>query len=68
MSSAPTQLTTTPDQQDPRHEHFFCEAGYDLWGYDANGHYKTTFDRAPFTRPPFPTCQLCDDALPCPDA
>jgi len=35
-------------------EHVFCDAGFDLWGYDRNGKYDPTFDRAPFQTSPYP--------------
>lgn len=45
--------------------HEFDSNGYDLWGYDRNGHYNSTFDRAPFQASPHPTCAKCDNGEPC---
>lgn len=36
-------------------EHVFGPEGYDVWGYDADGNYNPTWDRAPFQRSPFAT-------------
>jgi hypothetical protein len=41
-------------------EHFFDEQGFDLWGYNRQGHYDTRHDRAPFQNSPFPHCEHCD--------
>lgn len=35
-------------------EHVFCDAGFDVWGYDRDGKYDSTYDRAPFQNSPYP--------------
>lgn len=46
-------------------EHFFDDFGYDVWGYDRDGHYSSAYDRRPFQASPFPTCAKCDSAVEC---
>lgn len=45
--------------------HEFFDGGYDMWGYDRDGHYDSRFDVTPFQRSPFPTCAKCDNCEPC---
>lgn len=34
--------------------HTFDEHGFDVWGYDRDGHYASAYDRAPLQASPFP--------------
>ena len=40
--------------------HEFGDDGYDLWGYDHNGHYSGPHDHVPFRRSPFHTADDVD--------